>query len=283
MRKRMALLFVALLIFAGGCAWHPSSNVSEHTSGSADSTVTDPLEALPARDDWQGRDFIVYYGQHHDHVAITAQEDQSDTVRDAMACTNRTLIEHFGVNLVEEESAASVSPYMVLETAIANGTYLCDVFCGHDVSMGSMMLRSQFQDVRVMPGVDVTKPWWPQQTVNSLTIGGRMYLFTNDITCDSFSSALCLSINKTLAEQQEVELPYQKVKDKEWTLDAFYVTMKDFHTEDHGESSAAMDCLEFSFSYDFMQWDQLQSALGIAPTEPKEKADLWLPIPAAIS
>ncbi|MCL2158740.1 MAG: hypothetical protein FWH48_04960, partial [Oscillospiraceae bacterium] len=70
-----------------------------------------------------------------------------------------------------------------------------------------------------VPNVDLSKPWWSKYATRDMTINGKFYFPTGDITPRFVLSPHLLMFNKQLFMEYGLEFPYEKVLEGAWTLD----------------------------------------------------------------
>ena len=89
--------------------------------------------------------------------------------------------------------------------------------------------------------MDFSKPWFPQASIEGLTINDRMYLTVSDL-CLSFSSvSYCMFFNKQMIEDYNLPDIYELVDNGEWTVDKLYDITKDMYRDLNGNSTADID------------------------------------------
>jgi hypothetical protein len=76
-------------------------------------------------------------------------------------------------------------------------------------------------DFNQMPNIDLDKEWWSKYARRDLTINGRFYFPTGDITARYAGSQYIMVFNKKLFANEGMEYPYKLVLSGDWTLDAF--------------------------------------------------------------
>ena len=74
--------------------------------------------------------------------------------------------------------------------------------------------------------IDLKKPWWDKNSIDSLSVGGKVFLAASDIQIDDIDKISCILFNKTEAKNYDVGDLYAIVENGGWTLDAFYEICK---------------------------------------------------------
>lgn len=74
-------------------------------------------------------------------------------------------------------------------------------------------------DMNEMPYTDLSAIWWDQQAVKELSIGGKLYYCTGDLSFTAIDTIWIMMFNKTLIKEFGLEDPYNIVKNGDWTYD----------------------------------------------------------------
>ena len=163
-----------------------------------------------------------------------------NAVYDAISRTE----ERFGVDIVATASGAGdeLSHINHIRNQISGGKPDFDLARGHDVQGANLSLEGVLYDINDIEAIDFSKPWWPANTVKSLTFMGQTYLISSSISYQGLDSTSAVFFNKSLMEDNGIELPYDQVKSGEWYLADMFVSIEDFHLEgDTGEDGKSED------------------------------------------
>jgi hypothetical protein len=102
-----------------------------------------------------------------------------------------------------------------------------------DFAMGDMMNVTKtlaqtgvICNFNEIPNVDLTKEWWSKYAIRDLTINGRFYFPTGDISARFPGSQVMMFFNKQMCADMGLEYPYQLVLEGKWTLDNFQNMIK---------------------------------------------------------
>ena len=141
--------------------------------------------------------------------------------------------ERFGVDIVATASGAGdeISHIGAIRNQIAGGKPDFDLARGHDVQGANLSLEGVLYDLNDIEALDFSKPWWPANTIKSLSFMGQIYLISSSISYQGLSSTCAVFFNKTLMEDHGIELPYDQVKSGDWYLEDMFISIEDFHLE----------------------------------------------------
>ncbi|MBQ2544710.1 MAG: extracellular solute-binding protein [Clostridia bacterium] len=290
MKKRVLSILLAavmLLPMAAACSENGAETDTPDTGLSPAPTaaeeVVEPEETelsdnLPASD-FEGYGFHVgaqdgvYYGCAMIEQVLV-EELNGDVVNDAVYNANRAVESRFNVQLgsvlFPDDSGATV------KASIQAGDDVYDILTMHDITIANLSLTGLFRDVNEIPHLDYTRPWWPSYSVDSLTVGGSMYLISNYISYMNLAMTRAVFINKGIAEQYNYTIPYEKVKNGEWYLDDFIDMMQDVYLDVNGNGRRDDDDI-YGFAASSALY-AIQESFGVEPVKEDENGQLYLDI-----
>lgn len=204
----------------------PSAEVSAPEEAETEE-VLDAAEALAAipdslpekdMDGWNFR--MTIFGTDQTRAETYAEEATGNVVNDAVYQKILNVEERFNVDVaLTEASLSGVDSVDVLKQAIVAGDDSCELAQGHDISMANTALQAYFYDVYKIPHLDFEKPWWPEATLESMTVLGQMYMMFNNISYVNLEATRVMFFNKTLMDDMNIAHPYDTVYEGKWTLD----------------------------------------------------------------
>ena len=190
---------------------------------------------------FDGKDFRIFYQKRYTTDAVPEiNEETGDVINDAIFRRNRTIEERFNINIVGTygEEDAMVTQ---LINSVSAGDDEYDLFLGHSIYSGRAALAGCFYNWYDIPYMDFSKPWFPQASIEGLTINDRMYMTVSDL-CLSFTSvSYCMYFNKQMIEDYNLPDIYELVDSGEWTVDKLYDIAKDMYRDLNGNSTADID------------------------------------------
>lgn len=217
-----------MLLPAAACSQDPAketetSDTTASVNAEPETTAAPETEppiisaALPTDKTFDGHTFTIAADGDTVLTTIYAEEMNGETVNDAVCERNRMVEEQFDVTilgkLLSTDLTASISQ------AVAAGDNTWDIISGHDCTMWSLTMSGNFRDVRDVPYMDFTQPWYPTFANDTYCIGGKQYIFTSYLSCLSLAWAQCFLINKEIAADNNIVIPYEEVLNGTWTLD----------------------------------------------------------------
>ncbi len=243
--KRIIALLLAAMMSASAliaCSDSPSGDSTDTSApdSTADTTTVEETTADPLADDLPND---VKYDNYTFRIGASSKdmefinyvvrfEQTGETLNDAIYDANKAVSERFGIQFSHVGIAESnYNASKLVTTSIQAGEDLYDVISLHDNRSAGLMLEGLLRNVYDLEHIDVTKPWWPEFTVNSLTVNGKMYQIANAMTYYGLYSTRCLFFNKGLMTDMGIKMPYDDVRAGTWYLDDLINMTKDIYSD----------------------------------------------------
>ncbi len=265
----LMLLVVSLLITA--CSKSESNTTSDTSGGNVSSqggqTSKDPSEDfvlfsnLPEIS-YNGEDFTVLVeGDHmttYKSVEFTPQEDTYDTLKKAVGDRNDLISERFGVNFVEYRTASHGEMVSTLTTNAVAGISAYDMVMPYMSDAATLALEGYFYDLAKLDHINLEMFYYDQGSVADLSVAGRSYFVTGDLSLLSLACTHAIVFNKDMIIDNNLESPYDLVNNGKWTIDKLQEMARTV-TSDTSEPSG-MDYLD---TYGFLVNDNFINSLYI--------------------
>lgn len=212
-----------------------TGNDTENQDENEKVTVNAILDSLPSVD----------YGEYEFKIWTTnrfnstlegrqapEEEQTGDPVNDALYTRDKLIEEKYNINIkytvVDEEGVLAANA----KKSVTAGDNAFDFFMDKMMDVTKSLAQTGLiYDFNEMPNVDLTKPWWSKYAIRDLTINGKFYLPTGDISPRYSGSQYLLLFNKKLFTDMNIAYPYQTVLDGNWTLDE-YISLTKGQTRD---------------------------------------------------
>ncbi len=259
--RTLALLLVLSMLTVTSC----SENTADDTTDTAQNVpeVTDSVveaeaetekeldaaearaaipDTLPEKDmeGWTFRMSIFGNGQIRSETYV--DEMNGNVVNDAVYRKISNVEERFNVDIVLTEACLDdTKDQAVLINSIIAGEDSCEIAQGHDISMANASLEGYFINVYDLPHLNFEKPWWPDATLDSMTVSGQMYLMFNNISYENLAATRVLFFNKTLMTSMDLEHPYNTVYEGKWTLDELQRLSDSAYLDTNGDGNRDPD------------------------------------------
>jgi ABC-type glycerol-3-phosphate transport system substrate-binding protein len=239
--KNKKIIIIALFIsvlFISACQADP--NVSDDADNIRNDNVTaEPetpvIEATETRlePDLPSRDFealeirllgraIEYDGNVKHYSEASSEEETGELMNDAIHRRNRQIEAKYNVNIIGVLSNDRGSLYDDIRRNVNAGDNNFDAAFASIGDSSRLSQEGLIADLKDVPNLNLSQPWWDQRAVNSLSIGGSLYFTVGDITPWADPFTWIVVVNKELIADYGLENPYQLVRDNNWTFDKFY-------------------------------------------------------------
>ncbi|MBQ8401799.1 MAG: hypothetical protein IJX14_07720, partial [Clostridia bacterium] len=112
-----------------------------------------------------------------------------------------------------------------------------------------MALNGWFHNIYDLPYVDTTAEWWPQFTVESLTLNGKMYYISNYTTYRALHETRVTFFNQDMVDDMGLESPYDMVREGSWTIDNMAAISNSVYVDVNGDGAQDQgDVMGFVFT-----------------------------------
>ena len=234
----MCLISTMLLSFyaCGKSEEKPDTTTAVQTTANASSETQQTEEAEPEQPDIYAD---LPTGNFENDEFVFANELQSsswaylslnfDTVSgavldDAIYHRNRNVEERLNIKISVAEFSNSTELIGAAERNLMSGDDPYDVYDIPADSASSLILKDCFVSTDAL-GLNLSKPWWNETVMNSLTYGDTCYSIAGDLSIMLWEASYALIYNKDMAEQLNLPDQYQLVRDGKFTLDSLNEAM----------------------------------------------------------
>ena len=230
--KRLLALLLAILtvaVLAASCSSGGGETANTTAANAGTESVTAEAETEdPFKDDLPDSDFNGWkfrIGAANENNAYQlhffyTEDMNGETVNDAVYTANSNVKERFNIDMTWVEIAdTNYNAYKHVTTAVQAGDDIYDIVTLHDRMAVTAMLSDILYDLNKLPYIDYTKPWWPDFTVQSLTVNNKLYFACNSISYYGLASSRAVFMNREMAADLKIDIPYDMVREGTWTLD----------------------------------------------------------------
>ncbi len=245
MKKRiLTLMLAALLLNTAGCSNTTTEETPESpdvVSGEAEETIieeteeTRPDHGLPEMD-FGGEAFRVTTFADSDKKSLLAEETTGEAVNDAIFTRNTMLMETYNFTIAVDVSTTDYTQHSnIINKMVVSGDDAYELVYGHVVGTCNNALNGNYYDWYSLPYIQTNMPWWPQQSVEDMTVYGKMFTICTSINYSQLASAKVVIFNKDLLTDYNKEYPYDWVREGTWTLDRLISETADVYTDTNGD------------------------------------------------
>ena len=234
MKRILAVLLMALLLFVscGQAAEVPAAAPAAEVTAADEETQTvteiEIFPDLPDGLDFGGKTFNILCNEYPvpgwTQFDIDAEELNGSPVNDAVFTRNSLIEEKYNCTVNEikiDYSQVSTK----LSKAVKAGDPSIDIatplfWCGQ---LANNAVAGLFVDLNTVDTMNLSSPWYDQQSIRDFGLMDRLYFLTSDLTIGDLIATAGMVFNKKLYDDYGYESGYGKIYDVvrggKWTLD----------------------------------------------------------------
>lgn len=288
-----SLLLAALLLAPSMLTSCSDSTVNSDDTTADTSTVSAPsaessseeteAETTIISDDLKDEDFggyafrilsCVFYNKEL-ATYITNDELTGVPVDDALYNSKTNIEDRFKVGISWIETGNETAGLNTAKNAINAGDDAFDILIGHDgntVGLGKSGLLRNMYDIDEF---NFEKPWWPNNAVESWTVAGKMFAASSYISYCGIHWTRAMTVNKDWAEELQMEIPYEAVREGKWTLDMLNTLTEDvsYDVDGNGKTNEKD---KVGFTSGAQTWYCLQEGVDLPIYRRDESGNIYL-------
>lgn len=195
------------------------SGESQTNPGDAKESETEGSSYVPTDlpiEDFGDEEFLILSSDRGLFVTCETKDWTGDLIEDALFKNTSMIEETYKVSIVYEEAGSDATMAKTLETAVSGGESAYSMSIGHDYLTLTNALKGYYLDLAPMEEFEFEKPWWPENNVKALTIHDRLFCASSFLSYTALSYTRMVTVNKTIADDLSIEIPYAQVKRGDW-------------------------------------------------------------------
>ncbi|MCL2519256.1 MAG: hypothetical protein FWF15_11905 [Oscillospiraceae bacterium] len=210
--KRFISLIIIIIVILTACQNGSDNDKTSETKNNSDETQrineTEILPVLPEDADYEGYEFRVVTRGDERHSSplhtrdIYADEQNGESINDAVYLRNRTVEDMFNVKIVmyalnEDDERR---PNNAVQAAVLADEDLYDLLMTHEIYAAPTAQNGYLMNLANIPYIDLSKPWWDKSATNDLSVGNKIFLALSDFSVSTSDYAHTILFNKQLQE-----------------------------------------------------------------------------------
>ena len=236
--KKMLALLLALLTVGASFAACGDANPDATTSSEATTEATVPASTeetpdLPDPDtvDIAG-EFNILVSGNYARNDFAADGMDGTAVEQAIYRRNEKMKETWGVEIKNEDitrfgsAGGTGDGYTKIYTDYMAGDANYDAAMIGTYDVATLAYSGYIHDLCDIPHIDLAKSWWDQKANADLSIRGKMFYTTGDISVVDNMVTHALLFNKDMIASYGLDNPYDLVADDNWNLETFGALVK---------------------------------------------------------
>ena len=149
-------------------------------------------------------------------IDIASEGENGDIINDSIYRRNLYVEEKYDVSIKWNLNGDPVGVY---KRSFKAGDTQYDLIMPALPDAAKLGAEGMLYNMKDMPYTDLSAIWWDQQAVKELSIGGKLYYCTGDLSFTAIDTIWIMMFNKTLIKDFGLEDPYTVVKNGDWTYD----------------------------------------------------------------
>ncbi len=231
--QALAVLLLTAALLGTSCGSGDTTTAETKTTETEAQTTAETVSALDQtvaslpQKDFGGYEFTIM-DRSTEHTPwetydVYAESENGDPINDAVFQRNRILEEHYNIKIVENPI---LYPADNMQKLIIAGDDTIDVFMDGLNALTKMTTGNMLYDYNEIEEIQLEQPWWDQQMRTELSIAGKSFFATGDISVMDNEATWCILFNKKMIEDYDMGDPYELVRTGKWTLDQMYEMAK---------------------------------------------------------
>ncbi len=252
MKKKLVAHLSLLIVFtmvAIGCQNGHSKNPGTSTSRdeTENNVTTEFVETEPQLDfaptSFDGTEFVIYTQDWYtfsnlDVVDVFVEEMDNTQYIDAAYNRIIKIEDKYDCTIVEADArnCGPSAAYDELYNTIFAGDANYDVLLFRSTYLMRALGDDLLVDLNDVSYLNAEKPWWDSNSWEQLSVLGKNFVVCGDMTMQDEVSVFNIYFNKKMIDDNQLESPYDLVKNGTWTYEKLYemgeVVAKDVNLDD---------------------------------------------------
>lgn len=209
-------------------------------------------DGLPEKD-FGGADFTILQRTEWNYE-FEAESENGDVVNDAVFKRNTAVEDRFNVNLKTVDVSGvweSQDTFIkAVKNSVSAGDDEYDLIAGYAAYMPRLASQGLVINLADLPYVNFDQPWWSKDLKDNLTINGKLFFTTGDLSLSLWEDILAIYFNKQMIQDYGVENPYDLVNSGKWTIDKLSEICKGVYKDVNGDGQVSPDADIFGYATD---------------------------------
>lgn len=159
------------------------------------------------------------YMEIYQSVEVLPNESSPSIISDAVLDRNSLVEEKFGVKIKEVRTTTSTEMVENVRNEQASGSGVYDLVMPYIPQAATLASTGYFHLLNELPNINLDQPYWDQGSIDGLSINRKNYFASGDFSLLSMACTHALVFNKDVVAENDLENPYDLVKEGDWTID----------------------------------------------------------------
>ena len=177
-------------------------------------------------------------GTYQSDDFTTGSELYGDTLDQAVTERNNYIHDHFGVTIVAHKDNGINN---LIREDLASGEQY-DIVMPNVTFLATLASEGQLIDLYTLENINIDAPWFDQNANETFSMNHQLFFTTGDITIlNKVCTTSILFGKEILSKYEDLESPYQLVRDNQWTYDKMKEMAKLVTADTDGEPGMTVD------------------------------------------
>ena len=250
-KRALSAAFAALMLcgalLASSCSNGGSNTATTNGAANGDTTAalttagdTSAVQLKPNVPvvDYQGYNFRISDrsqqwngGVHWVPRDIIAESETGDPINDAVYKRNTYIEDTYNIKISEVPSTNMAAD--IAKSVKAGGNDFDIIEAGPGSDEAALAQQGILLDLKTLPNLELTMPWWDQNANAQLSIQGHLYFTTSNLAIIDKDATWVVLFDKKLLQDYGLDDPYQLVANNQWTMQKMFdmskVAVKDLN------------------------------------------------------
>ena len=234
----LLLIFIMLSVIAG-CSDKKKDAAAETTTASGEQSEDETTELKPnlPGDTFDGYEYkILMKGSDYIEWAsqdIDVEELNGEVINDAVYNRNLYVEDTYNVKLTGIEGRTSMGAD--IRKTVSADEYAYDFVTANMYDTSSLATQGALVDLKTVPWLDLSAPWWDQRANSDLSINHRLYMTVGDLLIMPNDATWLVLFNKQLIINYNLTSPYELVGKNEWNFDTMFTMASGISNDLNGD------------------------------------------------
>ena len=218
------------IIVAMLAAGMPANPDTDETTNPETGDTTNPDAGAPEYYDYHGYNFKIANLMSDGGTDWTVDELNGNIVNDAIYARNRRVEDMYNIYMTEVFATLDD-----VRKSVLSGEDEYDIVDLGISDLVRLAAERMIFDVSVFDKFDFTQPYWDNELMDSLVLGGKRFFLAGAANLSTYEATHMLAYNKQLAEEYDFGDLGQLVMDGLWTVDKFGEFADTAHADMNGD------------------------------------------------
>ena len=210
--------------------------------------------------DFGGASYVIAGLSNRTTTAVTSSELNGEVINDAQYNSARTVEDRFNVAISYEDLANDDGGMATaIRNIVSSGEEKYAVTFSQDTNAITLATSGHFHNLKTIPEFNFDQPWWIAST-DTIGVGQKSYVASSYLSYYCLYYMRIFVINKGMAADLGIEIPYQKVYEGTWYLDDV-IAMAEVATNDLDGDGKMTAADRYGLTYEVFY--TLQNSLGV--------------------